>query len=247
MEILKQLLKQIPKQIINDILTIIYPDHCIGCDKILKSGESKWVCDDCSYHFEIRDYRKCEICGRIIYHRGKCRICNSEKVYFDKGYSVFEYKEAVRNAIREFKYRGMFRYGKYLGEIMADNAADNINTEFDYVTAVPLHPKRYRGRGYNQSEILAKAVAKALGVEYRKLLVRCVNTKPQNSLDRKERLKNIKGAFSIKDNVSVENKNILIIDDIFTTGSTVNECSRILKNNRALRVEFFALSCRSED
>lgn len=242
-----KILKQMLKQIIDDILTVIYPDHCIGCDKILRAGENKWVCDDCRCHFEIKDYRKCEICGRIIYHRGNCRICNSEKMYFDKGYSVFEYKEAVRNAIREFKYKGMFRYGEFLGKIMADYAVNNIDAKFDYVTAVPLHPKRYRGRGYNQSEILAKAVARALGVEYKNLLVRCVNTKPQNSLDRKERLKNIKGAFSIKENVSVENKNILIIDDIFTTGSTVNECSKTLKKNKASGVEFFALSCRSED
>lgn len=235
------------KQIIDDILSIIYPNRCIGCGEILKAGNNRWVCDDCRYHFEIRDYKKCNVCGRIIYHRGNCRICNSEKIYFDKGYSVFEYKEAVRNAIREFKYKGMFRYGEFFGKIMAEYAKNNIKTKFDYVTAVPLHCKRYRSRGYNQSEILAKAVAEALGAEYKELLIRHINTKPQNSLDRKERIKNIKGAFLIKDEISVANKNILIIDDIFTTGSTVNECSKVLKSNKASKVEFFALSCRSED
>ncbi len=234
-------------QIINDILSVIYPNHCVGCGKILSITGDKWVCDECGDSFEISDGKRCEKCGRIIYHRGSCRVCSSKKTYFDKGYSVFEYKDAVRSGIMDFKYRGMFRYGKFLGRIMAEYAENNIKSNFDYVTAVPLHSARYRKRGYNQSEILARYAAKSLGVEYKNILVRSVNTKPQNSLGSKERLENIKGAFSVKKNVSVDGKRILIVDDIFTTGSTINECSKILKQNKAAGVEIFTLSCKSED
>lgn len=219
----------------------------MGCDDILSVGENKWVCSECAPYFAIREYNKCQVCGRIIYHSGKCRVCNSEKLFFDKGYSVYEYKLAVRDAIRRFKYRGMYRYGEYLGNVMARYAQININEKYDYVTAVPLYLGKYKKRGYNQAELLARIVAKSLGCSYKELLVRHTNTIPQSGLDKKQRNLNIKSAFSAIENVDIKDKSILIIDDIFTSGATINECSKVLKKNNALKVDFFALSCRSED
>lgn len=233
--------------IFNDILSLIYPKRCIGCNEILNVTSKENFCNNCLPQFKIKEVRRCKICGRIIYHNGNCRACNSNNFYFAKGYSVFEYKGAVRDSIRIFKYRGLFSNGKVIGKIMADYAIDNIKLEYDYVTAVPLHPKRYRSRGYNQSEILAKIVAKAMNIKYCRLLERHINTNPQNSLNKKERLENIKGAFRLKNGVNVENKKILIIDDIFTTGSTINECCKVLKKNNALFVDFFTFSCLGED
>ena len=233
--------------IFDNILSLIYPKRCIGCNEILKVNDKENFCSKCLPQFQIKEVRRCNICGRIIYHSGNCRGCNSNNFYFTKGYSVFEYKDAVRDSVRIFKYRGLFCNGKVIGKIMAEYAINNIELDYDYVTAVPLHPKRYRSRGYNQSEILAKIVAKAINVQYCRLLERHINTEPQNSLSKKERTKNIKGAFRLKKNVNIENKKILIIDDIFTTGSTINECSKVLKKNKALFVDFFAFSCLGED
>lgn len=235
------------KQITDNILSLFFPNRCVGCGELIKVDGDPWICDKCREQFEIKEHRRCKICGRIIHHRGNCRICNSDKMCFDRGYAVFEYKGGVRKAIMDFKYKNMFRYGEFFGNIMSDFAKENIDEYFDYITAVPLHSKRKRDRGYNQSEILAKAIGRELGIKYKRLLLRKTNTKPQNSLNKKERLENIKKAFCMCRNVSVENKNILIIDDIFTTGSTINECSRILKENKAAKVEFFAISCRSDD
>ncbi|MDO4301162.1 MAG: ComF family protein [Clostridia bacterium] len=235
------------KEIIDDILSIVYPNHCISCGEVLNAGKDKWLCNNCRCDFEITEHKRCKTCGRIIYHDGKCRICNSERIYFDKGYSVLVYKDSVRNGIMNFKYKGLYRYGKYFGNIMVNYAVQNINMSFDYVTAVPLHSKRFKDRGYNQSKILAKAVAESMNIKYMDLLIRNKNTKAQNSLNRKERKENIRDAFSLRKGMSVENKNILIIDDIYTTGATINECSRVLKKNKAAVVEFFSLSCRSED
>lgn len=233
-------------KIIDSILSLIYPRRCISCNEILSIGQ-EWLCDKCAPGFEKTEHRRCKICGRIVYHNGNCRTCNSNKLYFDNGYSVFEYKGNVRNGIRNFKYKGLYSYGRYFGKIMSDYAKCNMDIKFDYVTAVPLHRKRLSDRGYNQSKILAKFVAKSINVEYKDLLIRKVNTIPLNSLGRKERMENIKGAFAINPNVSVENKYILIIDDIYTTGSTINECCKVLKKNHAAMVEFFTLSCTSED
>lgn len=234
------------RKIIDYTISVIYPNRCVSCNEILEVGH-KWLCEKCAPDFEINEHRRCRICGRIIYHDGKCRACNTNKLYFDRGNSVFEYKDAVRDGIRNYKYKGLYSYGKYFGKIMADYAKCYMDIDFDYVTAVPLHIKRLRSRGYNQSEILAKIVAKSIEVEYKDLLIRQINTKPLNSLGKKERLENIKGAFILNPKVSVENKNILVIDDIYTTGSTINECSKVLKKNKAALVEFFTLSCKGED
>lgn len=236
------------RKIINGIVSIIYPNHCIACNELLAVSK-KWLCEKCTPEFEINEHRKCKICGRIIYHNGNCRTCNSSKLYFDKGHSVYEYKDAVRSGIMNYKYKGLYSYGKYFGKIMADYIIDCVidDMKFDYITAVPLHRKRLSGRGYNQSEIMAKIVAKNIGVEYKTLLERLVNTRALNNLGGEERRKELKGAFSLKKGVSVEGKNILIIDDVFTTGTTINECCKVLKKNKATVTDFCTLSCRSED
>lgn len=239
---------KMPKKIFNRIISIIYPNRCISCNEIL-SFKKKWLCSKCQCDFEAKEHKRCKICGRIIYHNGNCRACNSSKRYFDKGHSVFEYKDSVRNGIMNFKYKGLYSYGEFFGKAMADYALDYViaDMDFDYVTAVPLHYNRLKGRGYNQSEILAKAVAKAIGSEYKKLLERHIDTKALNSLGKNDRLREIKGAFVLKKGVSVEGKNILVIDDIYTTGTTINECCKVLKKNKAAVTDFFTLSCRSED
>lgn len=239
---------RVVKKIINRIISIIYPNRCISCNEIL-NFKKKWLCSKCECDFALKEHKRCKICGRIIYHNGNCRTCNREKRYFDRGHSVFEYKDAVRKGIMNFKYKGLYSYGNFLGKAMAEYALDYViaDMDFDYVTAVPLHYKRLRDRGYNQSEILARIVAKAIGTEYKMLLERRINTRALNRLGGEERRKEIKGAFSIKKGVSVEGKNILIIDDIYTTGATINECCKELKKNKASVTDFFTLSCRSED
>lgn len=236
------------KKIIDGCISIIYPNRCVGCNEILDFGD-KWLCGNCRKDFVSEGHKRCKICGRIIYHNGNCRKCNSSKRYFDKGHSVFEYKGAVRNGVMNYKYKGLHSYGRYFGKIMANYALDYVNTDmdFDYVTAVPLHYKRFSDRGYNQSEIMAKYVAKAIGVEYKKLLKRKINTRPLNSLSGVDRGKEIKSAFTLRKRKNVKDKNILIIDDIYTTGATVNECCKELKKNGAAVTDFFTLSCLGED
>ncbi len=234
------------KEIMSDIASVIYPNICIGCGSIMPFG-SGMMCDKCMAEFCDKHNDRCPVCGRIIYHRGKCRGCNSEKLYFDRGHSLFEYKDSVRNAVLRCKYKNMKYIGRYFGELMADYAENNGMGGFDIVTAVPLHKNRLRQRGYNQSEIPAVMVASRLGTPCAAVLERVVDTKPQNSLSREERLRNIRRAFAVKDKEAIKGKNILLIDDIYTTGATVNECAKVLKKNGAARVEFLTLSCRAED
>ncbi len=229
------------------LLRIIYPCKCIGCGKLLDIDKDKWLCGECAEDFKETTGQKCQSCGRPIDHSGKCADCRDGKIYFDKGFCALEYKGAVRNAILKFKYKGKFRYSEYFGKILSDYAAGNIAEKYHYITAVPLHRSRLRERGYDQSELIAKILADSMGVEYRTLLVRQRHTVPQNKLNKKQRQENIKNAFIPAENADIEGRSILLADDIFTTGATINECSKILKKQGAQRVDFIALSSRSEE
>jgi ComF family protein len=188
------------------------------------------------------------MCGTPVEHPGKCRQCNSSKHRFDAGFAVYLYEDSVRKAIHRFKYGGKGGYAEFFGRAMA-LFADYANVpEVDFVCPVPIHSSRYHDRGYNQSELLARVYAEQRGERLEVLLKRAVNTKPQSGLKAKERAENIKNAFALSDNVTdIKGKSVLLIDDIFTTGSTADECTRVLKKNGAAYVYVLCLSVRAID
>ena len=103
--------------------------------------------------------------------------------------------------------------------------------QYDIIIPVPLHKKRRKKRGYNQSELIAKELSKKLNIQlHRNILYKCINNPPQSSLNQEERKHNIKNAYILKNKKLINNKNILVFDDIYTTGNTVNECSKLLKS-----------------
>lgn len=235
------------RKAIDTVLKIIYPNRCMGCSVLLNANSDSPLCAQCIKDFEEYKGNRCEKCGRIMEHKGKCIDCNSQKRYFDKGYCMAEYKGSLRNAILSFKYGNKLRYADYLGFVLLSYASREISAKYDYITAVPLHSKRLRQRGYNQSELITKAIAEGLDITYSNILVRQKETKPQNSLNKKQRYENIKGAFEMAKGQNIENKSILIIDDIYTTGATINECCKVLKKNKAKIVDFLVLSCRADE
>lgn len=131
-----------------------------------------------------------------------------------------------------------------LGKLMVDFANKNINAyEIDLIVPVPLHPKKLRERQFNQSEVLASYLAKRLDKKIVKDKVKRIKyTMPQTELKRDERIKNVDGAFLAKDGPDLEGKIILLIDDVFTTGATLHECAKALKNAGAKKVVAFALA-----
>lgn len=232
----------------NKSVEFIYPRRCISCESIFEFSEEEFICFKCSEKFKNLKSKRCQKCGRVINRDGKCRICNEKgNIYFDKGFSVFIYKGEIRESVKRFKYSGLYRYGDVYGKIMRDFAKNNIEMKYDYITGVPLHISKFISRGYNQSDILARFLGKAFGIESKSLLKRVKNTKPQNNMDRLNRRKNIKNAFKMKKNAEVKGKDILIVDDIFTTGATINECAKVLKRAGARKVDFFAICATEED
>ncbi len=203
------------KQIIQQLIDIIYPRRCGFCGRIIDFGSKEPICGDCMRSAFLAD----------------------SYAYTEDGFSLFEYTGEIRKAIFHLKYDG----NKALGSIFACliyNAfqKNGINMDFDGIAAVPISAKRLKERGYNQTELIAKELGILSGIPYVEGLVRVRETVPQNSLGISERAKNVMGAFGT--NRSFEGMKVLLIDDIYTTGSTLKECTRALIESGAVSVKY---------
>jgi len=232
-------------KIINPILEnlkvlkdLIYPRHikCIFCGNEIKEFNEYDSCEKClkSLPFIVKDF--CPRCGTQMPEDsvGVCNNCKTHNFYFDYARSVFVYEDLVKRAIHKLKISS----AKYIAEPLANTMFyyfKSLNWNIDFITYVPMHKSRLKFRGYNQ----AKELASYLSTKLNKPLIDCFekikNTPNQTSLSGKERQENLKDAFKLiyKD---VKDKNILIIDDIFTTGATSNEVSKLLRNKDANKI-----------
>jgi len=224
--------------VLDFLATLIFPKRCIRCKK---SGE--YICDNCFATISFLQFQVCGICqkGSIdgMTHP-KCRTAYG----IDGIISSIEYKGIVKKLLYQFKYKPYLSdlktiLGKlfYEGLIQQEAFEKFVSKENVVITAVPLHKSRERSRGYNQSELLAKELSISLKIPYHKLLIREKQTKPQFELKKEERKKNILGAFSLNPKLKTQNlKNIILVDDITTTGATLRECAKILKQSGVSKV-----------
>jgi len=151
--------------------------------------------------------------------------CIETPKFFKKVYSPYKYEGLLRDVIKDFKYNNKPYYYKMLGELLYQHIKDE-KIDFDIITYVPLHKNKKRRRGYNQSQLIAKYIGNRMNVSSEKLIKRLVDTKPQNQLNREDRKNNLKNTFSSEK--KIKNKNILLVDDVYTTGTTLNACSEAL-------------------
>ena len=242
-------------EVLDLVLDFIYPKNisCILCNKPIKKINTYSLCKDCFKELNfIQD--GCIKCGKpIIYHSLEkldlcgCSYCFNKSFYFDKAISCIEYSDISKSMILGFKYKNKTYMAKYISNIMKEKL-DLENIKFDYITFVPLHKKRMRKRGFNQSEKIAKELGKMIDIPILDCIYRKLNTNRLYNLNRKERKIELKNAFLVKENINYANgKNILLIDDIFTTGSTVNEISKLLKLNNVNKIFVMTLLTKSND
>lgn len=230
----------------NMILQWFYPPHCILCGKIMKTGTKEILCSECKNTLPWKEGAVCQKCGRSVYlNETYCERCQKANFVFEKGVAVFSYAD-VRDAIAHFKFKYWKRDAVPLAKLMGDYLLTyypELQEQSDLLIPVPMYEKKQKVRGFNQSELLAKLLAERFGKPYSaNNLKRIRHTAPQSLLNAEQRRENIKGAFSLENGEEVEGKTILLIDDIFTTGTTINECSKVLYANGAKRVLFFGLS-----
>jgi len=226
------------------ILGLIYPVRCPFCDEPVPMGEGV-VCSACLSKVRIVGEPYCLKCGKQLSAEAEeyCTDCTCHSHFFERGRSLFVYENIVRESVYRFKYGGRREYARayaYLAERQLGDFIRSVNP--DVLIPVPLHSKRLYKRGYNQAELLAKEIGRRMGIPILTDVVKRVqNTQPQKELDVAQRQNNLKKAFKINRN-DVKLYTTIIIDDIYTTGSTMDALSALLKEAGAERVFFLCLA-----
>jgi len=231
------------KSIKKHVLQLLFPNRCPVCDEIVTPYGER-ICSECMDKLKLLTPPWCMKCGKKLDGDEElCRDCKGKAHLFVRGRALYEYG-SVASSVYRMKYGGKQEYAAFFGEEMAVYLKDFIRrVQPDGIVPIPLHKKRLRKRGYNQSCLLAKALGEAINVPvYDKLLVRIRNTEPLKLQNPAERQNNLKKAFIIGEN-DVKLKTILIVDDIYTTGSTINEAVRVLRENGVEQVYFVTLAC----
>lgn len=229
-----------------NLLDLLFPKTCIGCKKYGSLGGAAsfaYFCPDCIKEIKQTEL-VCPFCERPSLGGVVHAVCK-RKFGLDGLWSLGVYEGSLRTAIQKLKYKWVSEVAKELIDITIEYWAKNPPILLDrikkdqgkswVITAVPLYPTRERWRGFNQSELLAKLFAQKLGLRYETILKRIRNTTPQMKLHASERKKNIRNAFSLTIPYTL-NANILLVDDVWTTGSTLKECCYILKRGGAKTV-----------
>lgn len=220
------------------LLDLVFPKFCLSCGK-----EGTYLCEDCFYLIDILDSQYCPFCTspKIAVEGRTCPACQKTKtlngLYFAADYNSF----IVKKLIHRFKYEP---YVKDLAQPLADLIVEHISRVgaaekiADFVLVpIPLHIKKQKKRGFNQSEELAKELSSNLILPVLdNVLIKTKETQSQTELKKEEREKNIENAFLCSQPDLIKGKNILLVDDIFTTGSTMEECAKVLKNAGAKEV-----------
>lgn len=222
-------------------LGILYPQTCCFCGKVSKSH----ICRECAKKVSYIQEPVCKKCGKPIRYEEKefCGDCSEREWHYEQGRSVWLHTGIVRRSIYQFKYHNRRIYGRFYAEELFRIYGEMLRKwQIDVIIPIPLHPNRRRKRGYNQAEIVAAHLGKLTGISVdTKSVIRVQNTKPQKELSHKDRNKNLRSAFRITRHWN-KGKNVLLIDDIYTTGSTIDSVAKVLKENGAHKVWFLTIS-----
>ncbi len=244
--VLKKKLKGIIKkfQWLNIFLDWIYPRRCVFCDGLLRRRE-QFLCSSCSKtRLKVVLEPRCKKCGKQILNPEQeyCYDCLHFVHAFDFGRGLFLYQEPLKSAVMRFKFSGRKEYGHYFGRIMQKQSIVFLNhIRPEVIIPVPIHKKKFYTRGYNQAEVLAREMSRGLSIPIRTdLVLRKKFTKAQKELGKKERKKNLEKAFWVKKEVALYER-VLLIDDIYTTGSTIHAIAKKLKENGVKKVYFISL------
>jgi len=227
-------------------LSLFYPPHCASCQEATESGVH--LCGECEKTIWKICAPFCQRCSQPfegdVTQELVCSNCTDREVHYDCAVAPYRSRGAVREFIHQFKYSEKLYLRQQLADWLAEGFEDSrIAGQKPWaLVPVPLHHVRQRERGFNQAEVLARLLSKKTKVPLLNALKRIRYTTTQTRLDRADRMENLHGAFQIRQNAEVLNRHLILIDDVFTTGSTVEECSRILRKAGAASIRVLTVA-----
>lgn len=229
----------------DNILRIIYPSRCPICERIIDYGKPRLVCEKCRGEIKYICEPCCKKCGKplIVREQEYCYDCSRHSHEYTRGLSLWVYNKEIQKSIYNFKYNNKREYASfYVNELLRYHREKIIGWNAQCIIPVPIHKAKMRERGFNQAELLAKELGKQLELPVNdKLIIRCKETTPQKQLNSKERKNNLKKAFKISNN-DVKLKKVILVDDIYTTGATIDSISAVLKKAGVRDVYFVSIS-----
>lgn len=230
------------------LLPLLFPRRCPVCEDIVMP-RGALICPDCERQLHFLSEPICQICGREILSEEEelCENCKRHRFLFVRSLALLGYNDVAARSISRIKYTGAREFLDYYGRAAAERCGEKIRRmAVDALVPVPVHASRKRKRGYNQAEVLAEVMGRELGIPvYSAALFRNKKTAASKELNAAERLKNLMSAF-YAGTIPVDLRRVLLVDDIFTTGATMEACTRVLLEAGVQEVYCFALAIRSE-
>lgn len=229
---------------VNKVISMFFPKTCPLCEKIIY--DKMYICGNCLEKLYVIKEPKCYKCGKPLNSDEKiiCSDCTKTAHCFDKGIAVFEYKEQIRESLYRFKYQNQRVYSEFYAKMAIQLYESTLNEwKVDKIIPVPMYRKKKIRRGYNQAEEFADELSKYTGIPRdNKCLVRIKNTSPQKGMNSEQRRINMENAFAVSVPGIKRCRNVLLVDDIYTTGSTIDGCAKLLRAAGVQRIYFLCVA-----
>ena len=224
------------------VVSVFFPAGCRICDSLLTGSSRVPICRECLDSFAAPWERSCEVCGQAIASMAPteleglvCRVCQQKTYAFERARSFGIYGGPLVRAILLLKWERMEPLGAWFAERLAEIALrESGKLAADIVVPVPLHRDRERERGYNQAGLISKPLARKLGLPHKAVLLMRTRPRPNKQvLSLEERWESVRGAFATRPGSQVDKKRVLLVDDVMTTGATLDACARALLESGA--------------
>lgn len=224
--------------ILSEFISVLFPIRCVHCGR-----GGNWLCRECANTMKPVGPTVCPRCGRPESHGYRysaplvCPECRGRELHFTRARAAFHFDGPARSLVHRLKYSGQRRLAGFMADVSAAAAAGLTgNGGRVNLTYVPLHSEKLISRGYNQAGLYARAFARRLDLPLKDFLLKNHPTMPQNRLNFDERRKNLTGSFTLRRGARPGGEMVILVDDVYTTGSTASECARILKEGLGVKV-----------
>ncbi len=233
-------------QMIDAFLGTLFPRNivCMACGEEIWTDQVYSLCPTCKGDLPWNKGLTCKMCGITVPPTAgdRCYTCQTRRFFYDQGVSCLTYEGAAKQLIMDFKYNERTYLGIHLGDMLYDLVGASLGWDYDYIVPVPMHKSRLQVRGYNQTAILADQLSKRSGVPVSQGLIRSKKTPRLKRLDAATRKTTLDQAFHVTAQGMFGEKRILLVDDIVTTGATLNQCAEVLKVDGARLVDMACIA-----